>query len=144
MPALLSHAQTAADLIAALDSAHIQKAAVLSFAYWFPAPEYGLVTAENDWVAQQVARCPGRLIGFCGINPLREYAVREIQRCKEIGLHGLKLHFSNPNSDVDLGNAQHLAQLKVVFAAANKARFLIIVHLRTRIGNYGVTESVLS
>ena len=141
------HVQTAADLVALLDSAHIQKAVALSFAYIFAAPgnpgeEYNLVTAENDWTAQQVALYPARLVGFCGINPMRDYSVREIQRCKEIGLRGLKLHFSNLNTDIDLGNAQHLKQLKVLFAAANQARFPIIVHLRPQIGReYGAVEA---
>jgi predicted TIM-barrel fold metal-dependent hydrolase len=117
------------------------------FAYIFAVPgnreeEYSRVTAENDWVVQQVASYPGRLIGFCGVNPLRDYAVREIQRCKEIGLRGLKLHFSNPNTDIDFGNNQQLAQLKVVFSAANQARMAIIVHLRPWRGtNYGAAQA---
>lgn len=146
-PALLSRPRTATDLIAALDEAHVQKAIVLSFAYIFAVPgkpeeEYSLVRGENDWVVQQVAQYPGRLVGFCGVNPLREYAVREIQRCKQIGLRGLKLHFSNPNTDIDLKNDQQLAQLKVVFSAANQARLPIIVHLRPRPGrDYGATQA---
>jgi predicted TIM-barrel fold metal-dependent hydrolase len=104
--------------------------------------EHGLVRGENDWVVQQVTRYPGQLVGFCGVNPLRDYAVREIQRCKEIGLRGLKLHFSNPNTDLDFDNIQQLAQLKVVFSAADQARMPIIVHLRPRVGrSYGAAQA---
>jgi hypothetical protein len=44
-------------------------------------------------------RCD-RLRGFCGVNPLRDYALDELARCAEQpGLrhvaHGLKLHFGN-------------------------------------------------
>jgi uncharacterized protein len=97
------------------------------------------VKAENDWVAGQVAGFPLRLVGFCGVNPLREYAVREIRRCQKIGMPGLKLHFSN--SHVDLRIPEHLKQLKAVFAAANEARFAILVHLRTHNNSYGAADA---
>ena len=141
------HVQTAGDLIPLLDSGHIKRGVALSFAYIFAVPgnpeaEYNLVTAENNWLAQQVALYPTRLVGFCAINPMRDYSVREIQRCKQIGLRGLKLHFSNLNTDIDLDNDQHLKQLKVAFAAANQARFPIIVHLRPQIGRkFGAVEA---
>src|SRR5438309_12007456 len=73
---------TAADLVAALDSAGIRRALVLSVAYQFANPnrpalenEYAAVKAENDWTSLQVARFPDRLKGFCSVNPLREYAL---------------------------------------------------------------------
>src|SRR5689334_8123027 len=78
---------TAADLIAQMDTAGIDSAVVLSAAYGFSNPfkkpgpdEYARVRAENDWVSMQVARYPRRLIGFCSVNPLRDYALREIER----------------------------------------------------------------
>jgi uncharacterized protein len=42
--------------------------------------------------------------------------------------NGLKLHFGN--SGVDYHNAQHLAQLRRVFSAANSYRMPIVVHMR--------------
>ena len=53
---------------------------VLSTAYSFSNParkvqnDYDFVRADNDWTAEQVARYPERLIGFCGLNPLKDYA----------------------------------------------------------------------
>jgi hypothetical protein len=49
-----------------------------------------------------MARFPDRLRRFCGFNPLRDYAVRELVRCaQDPPLHyGVKLNFVN--SDVDL------------------------------------------
>jgi len=77
-----------------------------------------------------VARFPSRLIGFCGINPLRDYALDELSRCaKDPHLHsGLKLHFGN--SDVDLDNPQHVARLREVFRAANGYRMAVVIHMR--------------
>ena len=77
---------TAADLIALLDAAGIRRAAVLSQAYAFGNPnrtpqvqnERARVVEENDWTSHEVARFPDRLVGFCGVNPLRDYALEEI------------------------------------------------------------------
>jgi uncharacterized protein len=110
---------SADDLIAFLDDAGIQRAAVLSIAYQFANPnrpvvegEYEKVKAENDWTSAQVARYPDRLRGFCGVNPLRPYAVAEVTRCAaDPSLRfGVKLHLGN--SDVNLLDAEHRVQLE--------------------------------
>lgn len=140
----------AADLIALLDAAGIRRAAVLSTAYMFGRPDRNIedelakVRAENDWTAAQVASYPDRLVGFCGVNPLREYALAEIARCAAIpGVRrGLKLHFGN--SDVQLENPAHAEKLRAVFAAANKHGMAIAVHMRASIGKarpYGATQA---
>lgn len=142
---------TAADLIAQLDQAGIRGAAVFSVAYQFGNPnrpavdhEYDKVKAENDRVAREVARYPDRLRGFCGLNPLKDYALAEIARCAKIPeLHyGLKLHFGN--SDVMLDNPAHVAKLRDVFRAANDARMAVVVHMRssvTRRRPYGASQA---
>jgi predicted TIM-barrel fold metal-dependent hydrolase len=131
---------SASDLVAKLDSAGIRRGLVLSVAYMYGNPnrppvenEYAKVKAENDWTSQQVARFPDRLRAFCGFNPLKEYALDELARCaKDPQLRaGLKLHFGN--SDVDLDNPQHVAQLLRVFGAANELRMPIVVHLRSSV-----------
>jgi len=79
---------TASDLVALLDLAGIRRALVISVAYQFGNPnrppidnEYAMVKAENDWTSWQVARFPDRLRGFCGVNPLKDYAIAEVTRC---------------------------------------------------------------
>ena len=124
------------DLIALLDTAGIKRAVVLSTAYIWeqgtrkvdnPAEK---LRADNDWTSQQVAKYPDRLIGFCGINPLKDYALDELARCaSDPNLrNGLKMHFGN--SGVDYHNAQHVEQLRRVFRAANGYRMPIVVHMR--------------
>lgn len=108
-------------LIAEMDAAGIKRAAVLSTAYWFGSPlrkapedEYAKVRAENDWVSSQVARYPDRLVGFCSFNPLKDYALDELNRCAKMpNMKGLKLHFGN--SGVDLLNPQHVEKVIQVF-----------------------------
>jgi len=142
---------TAADLISQLDEAGIRRAAVFSVAYGFGNPnrpavehEYDKVKAENDRVAAEMARYPDRLRGFCGVNPLKDYALAEIARCAQMPSmrYGLKLHFGN--SDVMLDNPEHVARLREIFRAANDAGMAIVVHMRssvTRQRAYGAAQA---
>jgi predicted TIM-barrel fold metal-dependent hydrolase len=142
---------TARDLIRLLDAAGVQRALVLSLGYQYGNPnrppvkdEYAKVKAENDWTAQQVAEYPGRLRAFCGVDPLKDYALEEIARCaKDPYLHfGLKLHFGN--SDVDMDQPQELAKVRVVFQAADEHGMAIVVHMHpsvTRHRAYGAKEA---
>ncbi|MGH9908042.1 MAG: amidohydrolase family protein [Pyrinomonadaceae bacterium] len=139
---------TAADLIAVMDAANVKKAAVLSTAYLYGTPgrpvkyeqgEYERVKAANDWVIREVGGYPGRLIAFCGVNPLRDYALREIARCKAIGFRGVKLHFTN--SEVDLGNSEHIAKLGALFAEADRVRMAIVVHIRPKAETFDVKQA---
>jgi uncharacterized protein len=130
----------ATELVKLLDEVGIRRAVVLSLGYQFgnpnkpPVPdEYAAVKAENDWTASQIAPFGDRLVGFCGLNPLKPYALEEIDRCAHIPQlrSGLKLHFGN--SDVDLTNADHVKQLQRVFAGANQHRMAIVVHMRSSV-----------
>jgi uncharacterized protein len=143
---------TARDLVMHLDAAGIRSALVLSTAYIWSQPsrrvenEYERVKAENDWTSQQVAMFPDRLNGFCGLNPIKEYALTELARCaKDPYLrHGLKLHFGN--SAVDYRNVKHVKLLKSVFRAANDFRMPIVVHMRASITEklgYGREEALV-
>jgi predicted TIM-barrel fold metal-dependent hydrolase len=130
---------TAQNVIELLDKAGIRRAVILSTAYSYgrpgrePANEYEAVKAENDWTAAQAALFPKRLVGFCGFNPLKEYALDELARCaKNPNLrHGIKMHFGN--SDVQTENPEHFEKLKRVFQAANEQKMAIVVHMRASI-----------
>jgi uncharacterized protein len=143
---------TAVQLIEQLDSARIQRALVLSVAYWFGsalmpgaeklpiAEEYAKVRAENDWVASEAAKFPNRLIAFCSFHPLKSYAVEEVERCgKHAGIHGIKLHLAN--SGVDLRKPEDVQQLRRVFRAANEQRLPIVAHIRPRLRPYGKEDA---
>jgi uncharacterized protein len=130
---------SAKDLVRLLDAGGIQRAVVLSTGYLHAAASRSLadeearVKADNDWTAAQAAEFPKRLRAFCGVNPLKPYALAEIARCgTHAGLRGgLKLHFGN--SDVQLENPQHLARMKDVFREANARGMAIVVHMRANI-----------
>jgi predicted TIM-barrel fold metal-dependent hydrolase len=98
---------TASGLIDFLNAAGIKRAVVLSTAYGPVAgpseTEVERVRAENDWTAKQIMMFPARLIGFCGINPMRDFALAEIERCSAIPelRYGIKHHFGNSDTDLD-------------------------------------------
>ena len=158
-PAAAAHAAldpngiTAKDLIGLLDKAGIGRAVILSVAYTFSNPnkkqfpdEYERVKAENDWTSRQVAQYPGRLLGFCSVNPLKAYALEEIAHCaKDPNLStGLKLHFGN--SDVVLENPEHMARVRRVFRAANGNGMALVIHARSTINlnrPYGAAQARL-
>jgi predicted TIM-barrel fold metal-dependent hydrolase len=140
----------AREVVALLDSAGIRRGLLLSVAYMYGSPsrtvadEYAKVRAENDWNAEQAAEYPGRLRAFCSFNPLKEYALAELERCaRDPRLRGgIKLHLGN--SDVQLDQPAHLEQLRRVFRAANAHHMAIVVHMRASISRnrpYGAEQA---
>jgi predicted TIM-barrel fold metal-dependent hydrolase len=153
-PAMAAPAQPpidAAALVGMLDEAGIGRAVVLSNAFMFGNPranplpdEYERVKAENDWTAAEAATYPQRLVAFCGFNPLKDYALTELERCARDARfgRGIKLQFGA--SDVDLDDPADVAKIRGVFAAANARHLAIVVHLRTRRArHYGAPQARL-
>ena len=132
---------TAVDLIRRLDEAGIRRGVVLSDAYYFAltpeaaAGEYDAVRAENDWTAQQVSQFPERLVAFCSFNPLRDYALAELERCAASHrFTGIKLHFNA--AQINYRSPMDVAKAVRVMEAANKHRMPIIAHVRSS-NDYG-------
>ncbi len=124
-------------IISQLDEAGIDRAVVLSLAYWFGSPhgepienEYSLVQAENDWTAKEAALFPKRLVAFCSFNPLKDYALEMLERCASTGtFKGLKIHLGNSN--VDLRKQEHRERVAQIFRAANARKLPIVIHMWT-------------
>jgi len=94
------------------------------FYYWARA-EHALETSKflNDHIAEVVHRYPKRFIGL-GTLPLQapDLAVKELERCKQIGLKGIQIgsHINNWNLD-----NPHLFP---VFEACEKLDMAVFVH----------------
>jgi len=127
---------TASDVVALLDEAGIRRAVLLSVGYLYESPsrnfpdEAARLRRENDWTAAQAALHPGRLVAFCAVNPLKDDALPEIERCANDPRFGkgLKMHFGN--SDVQLEVPEHVERLRNVFRLANERRMALVIHLR--------------
>ena len=130
---------TAAELLPLMDAAGIDSAAVLSTGYLFSAAgrvvedEYARVRADNDWTRDQAGLAPSRLRSFCGVNPLKDYALRELERCAadQRQGRGIKMHLGN--ADVQLDLPGHRDKLREFFAASNRLGMGLVVHARANI-----------
>ena len=76
----------AEEALACADAAGVDGLVMLGW-YW---NDPGLMRMHNDYMAEMMARHPGRLRGFCSINPtFGEAAIAEIQRCVKLGFDGI-------------------------------------------------------
>jgi predicted TIM-barrel fold metal-dependent hydrolase len=129
---------TAASLVAQLDDAGITYGVVASIGYEFAdgpetPGERERVQAENDWTVKQVAQFPGRLVSFCGLNPIRTYAIAEMDRCAKMpGVRGIKLYLHNR---VDLAKPDDVEKLRGFFRAANERHLPLLVHMSIDFAN---------
>lgn len=137
---------TAEQLIAKMDKAGIDRGVVMSNAYYFDSvrPEtvvdaYPKVRAENDWTAEQVEQFPDRLIGFCSFNPLKDYALEELNRCAATGnFEGLKMNFNAAQLDFKIPD--HVKKVRLVMEEANKKKLPMIIHVRSS-PTYGAEDA---
>ncbi|MFN0097139.1 MAG: amidohydrolase family protein [Gemmatimonadaceae bacterium] len=101
------------------------------FAYAFKldrAEEAKRVARENDHVAAQAARFPGRAVALCSAPALREYAMAEFARCRDsLGVAGIKLHLAS--SQVDFRDTAHLAAISRIVAWATESDLPLLVHV---------------
>ena len=94
------------------------------------------VEKENNLLAKIIKSNPDKLLGFYGINPLKEYAIEEIKRCdEELKLDGIKLHLQS--NKLNLKDSTHLFKLKQVFQLADKKKIPILIHNNTWDKNFG-------
>jgi predicted TIM-barrel fold metal-dependent hydrolase len=137
----------AADAIAALDEAHVAKGVVLSMAYLFGSPYLSnehydvarLTRAENEYVAEEVGRAHGRLIGFFSVDPMDPSAPDEVRYWLSDGrLKGLKLHFTS--SAVDFNNPTQVQRIAAVVELAGEHHLPMVIHLRSA-PDFGARET---
>lgn len=136
-------------MVAMLDAAGIRRAVLLSNAFRFGDPEqplpdeYSRVVTENEWTAREAAKYPKRLVAFCSFNPLKEYALGELERCAADRRFGRGIKLQLGNSGVNLDDPTELSMLRRVFRAANAHRMAIVIHLRTGRGYpYGAAQAL--
>jgi predicted TIM-barrel fold metal-dependent hydrolase len=86
------------------------------------------VRAENDHVAREAARHPGRAVALAAVDLLRPYALDELQRARrEHGVAGAKVHLAS--AGFDFRDAAHLAALERIVAWTASERIPLLVHL---------------
>ena len=89
-----------------------------------------MARAENEWTAQQVGQFSNRLVAFCSVNPLRDYALAELERCvASKKFRGLKLHLNA--AQLRFEDPAEVAKVRRVMESANKFRLPMIIHVRS-------------
>ncbi|WP_370458995.1 amidohydrolase family protein [Aggregicoccus sp. 17bor-14] len=135
------------DLLAQLDRAGIRRALVMSTGYLAessmisPARPDGaaLLRAANDWTVALARRYPKRLSAFIAVDPTTPTALPEIARWRgNPAVTGLKLHLTS--AGVDLRRDADVTALAATFRAAAEAKLAVMIHLRTRAGDYGARD----
>lgn len=107
-----------------IEAAGVDKVVALSAAYYFS--EAASAARENTFTATEVAKHPEKLIGFCGVNVSKDWAVAELARCKtELGLKAVKIHLTA--NKLTLHNDEHVARINTVFQKANELKMPILV-----------------
>lgn len=77
---------SAEDLIAAMDRDGVDISVVLNIGWM----THELCVMTNDYILESIARYPGRLIGFCSVQPQAyDAALKEIERCACAGARGI-------------------------------------------------------
>ena len=77
---------TADELIESMDKEQIDVSAALNIGW----TSHELCVETNDYIMESVARYPGRLAGFCAVQPLAgDAALKELERCVEGGIKGI-------------------------------------------------------
>jgi predicted TIM-barrel fold metal-dependent hydrolase len=126
----------AADAVRVLDEAHVAKGVILSCAYLYGMPSLRLkaddvakrTRIENEFAAAEVAKYPGRLVGFLSVDPLEGSAIEEIRHWH--GNHqliGLKLHFFA--SKVNIRDSDQRRRAAKVIAAAAEEHLPLVIHV---------------
>ncbi len=89
---------TAETLVQAMDQAGVDRAVVMGLGW----ATQELAVEANNYIAESVAQHPGRLIGFCSVNPAwGQGAVEEMDRCAAAGLRGTgELHSDSQGFDL--------------------------------------------
>ena len=90
--------------------------------------EWARVRDENDHVAAEAARWPGRAVAFCSVDWRRTYAWDELRRCRaELASPGIKLHLASAGTD--LRDAVHRRELARIMAWAEAQGLAVLLHV---------------
>ena len=119
---------SADDLLAAMDRDGVDQAVVMGMGW----TDHQVAVEANEYIIQTVADNPGRLTGFCSVNPgWGEPAVTEAQRCFDAGLVGIgELHADTQGFDIT-----DVAAMAPLMELARSDRLPVLVHASEPVGH---------
>jgi len=119
---------TADELIDSMDKDGIDVSVMVN-AGW---TTHELCVETNDYILESTARFPGRLIGFCAVQPQScEAAVAEIERCSQGGIKGIGE--LRPDTQLfDFGDEEIMPPIVEVL---QKNRLILLTHTSEPVGH---------
>lgn len=119
---------SADDLLAAMDRDGVDQAVVMGMGW----THHQVAVEANEYIIQTVGDNPGRLTGFCSVNPgWGEPAVTEAQRCFDAGLVGIgELHADTQGFDIT-----DVAAMAPLMELARSDRLPVLVHASEPVGH---------
>lgn len=123
-----------ANLDTILDRNGAQFIDLIGMGYVYGNPEYyqgddvrKRISKENDYLLETARKHKERVRPFFSVDPLRDFAIQELDRCYAINPNGgLKLHFNA--SQVYLTEPVHLAKVKQVFKWVAERELPVLLH----------------
>ncbi|MFZ1701236.1 MAG: amidohydrolase family protein [Pyrinomonadaceae bacterium] len=134
------------DIDVILKNAGTKRIDLISMAHVFSSSDFGefknereLVEAENAYVAAARDKHPKKVRAFCSVEPLRDYALAELERCRtRLKIDGIKLHHNA--SQVYLTEPDHVKKVKPVFEFAAKHKLPILLHFDNSHRKFGADD----
>ena len=119
---------TAEDLIDAMDTDGVDRSVTMGIGWTDPA----LAREVNDYIIEATWTYPGRIIGFCSVNPAwGEMAALEVERCANAGLVGVgEIHADTQRFDIGDANT-----MRPLLEVANRHGLIITVHASEPVGH---------
>ena len=123
-----SRMATADELVAAMDEAGVDVAVVMGIGWTDRETAY----EANNYIIEATARFPGRLVGFCSVNPAwGSAAVREVERCAGEGMKGVgELHPDTQGYDLTSKEAMAL-----LMDATREMGLIVLTHSSEPVGH---------
>jgi uncharacterized protein len=119
---------TAEELVAGMDEDGVDLSVVLNIGW----VSHELCVKTNDYILDSVSRYPGRLVGFCAIQPRAGgAAVAEIERCAKAGARGI----GEMRSDVQGFDLADKETMGPIVDTAVKNNLLFLTHSSEPVGH---------
>ena len=118
---------TAEELISSMDSENIAAAVVLNIGW----RSHQLCIETNDYIMESAARYPGRLYGFCALQPMAAGAITELERCIRGGIRGIG-ELRPDSQGFDLGS---LPLMSNIAELAEEHNLCLLTHASEPVGH---------
>jgi len=119
---------TADELIASMDKAGIDISVIVNYGW----TTHELCVETNEYILESIARYPGRLVGFCSVQPNSyEAAIAEIERCAKSGIKGV----GEMRPDLQLFDPGDVEVMEPFIEVMSRHKLILLIHASEPVGH---------